>query len=134
MSVRRRKKEESGQGVGLSKIIKILFAFIFIVLLVTVGGTVTYYVMTLDLPGIDALKDYRPSIASSVYDENDELIDEFFMEDRKVIKINDVPKMVQHAFVSAEDSRFYQHKGFDLQSIFRAMFKNVEAEIGRAHV
>jgi penicillin-binding protein 1A len=127
MSVRRRKKEESGQGVGLSRILKVLFALIFIILLVTVGGTVTYYAMTLDLPGIDALKDYRPSIASSVYDENDELIDEFFLEDRKVIKINDVPKMVQHAFVSAEDSRFYQHKGFDLQSIFRAMFKNVEA-------
>jgi penicillin-binding protein 1A len=83
--------------------------------------------MTLDLPGLDALKDYRPSIASSVYDENNELIDEFFLEDRKVIKITDVPKIVQHAFVAAEDSRFYQHEGFDLQSIFRAMFKNVEA-------
>jgi len=29
--------------------------------------------------------------------------------------------------VAAEDSRFFAHKGFDLQSIFRAVFKNIEA-------
>ena len=127
MPQRRKKTEQAGPGIGLSKILKVLFIFIFIMLLATVGGTVTYYVMTLDLPGIDALKDYRPSIASRVFDENNELIDEFFLEDRKVVKISEVPKVVQHAFVAVEDSRFYQHQGFDLQSIFRAMFKNVEA-------
>ncbi len=87
----------------------------------------TYRVMTKDLPGIDALKDYRPSIASRVLDENDMLIDEFFLEDRKMINIADVPKIVQYAFVAAEDSRFYKHRGVDLLSIFRALFKNVEA-------
>jgi len=96
-------------------------------LLVTVGGTATYYALTLDLPRIDALKDYRPSIASRVYDDNNELIDEFFLEDRKVIKIAEIPKIVQYAFVASEDSRFYQHTGLDIQSIFRAMLKNVEA-------
>ncbi|MRR17146.1 MAG: PBP1A family penicillin-binding protein [Deltaproteobacteria bacterium] len=111
----------------LSKLLKFLFIVVFLLLLITVGGTVTYYVMTMDLPGIDALKDYRPSIASRVLDENDELIDEFFLEDRKMVKIADVPKIVQHAFVAAEDSRFYKHQGVDLLSIFRAVFKNVEA-------
>jgi len=127
MPTRRKKTEETTSTVGLSKVIKVLFIIIFFVLLVTVGGTATYYFMTLDLPGIDTLKDYRPSIASRVYDENNELLDEFFLEDRKLVKINEIPKFVHYAFVSAEDARFYQHKGFDLQSIFRAMFKNVEA-------
>lgn len=127
MPTRKKKKETSESTVGLSKVLKVVFIIIFLILLVTVGGTVTFYIMTLDLPGIDALKDYRPSIASRVYDENNELIDEFFLEDRKVIKISEIPKFVHYAFVSAEDARFYQHKGLDLQSIFRAMFKNVEA-------
>ncbi|MEE9912213.1 MAG: PBP1A family penicillin-binding protein [Deltaproteobacteria bacterium] len=118
---------QSKESFNLSKILKVIFLVVFFILLVTVGGTITYYVMTLDLPGIDALKDYRPSIASRVLDENNELIDEFFLEDRKMVKISDVPKIAQHAFVAAEDSRFYQHQGFDVQSIFRAMFKNVEA-------
>ncbi len=129
MTIRRRKKRDSEtqQGAGLSKVLKVLFIVIFLILLLTVGGTVFFYVMTLDLPGIDALKDYRPSIASRVYDENDDLIDEFFLEDRKMVHISEIPKIAQNAFIAAEDSRFYQHKGFDLQSIFRAMFKNVEA-------
>ena len=127
MPERKKNRGQSGQGVKRSKTLKVLFVVFFLILLTTVGGTVTYYAMTMDLPGIDALKDYRPSIASRVLAENDELIDEFFLEDRKMIKITDVPKIAQVAFVAAEDSRFYKHQGFDLQSIFRAMFKNVEA-------
>ena len=81
----------------------------------------------MDLPGIDTLKDYRPSISSRVYDDNNELIDEFFLEDRKVVRIAEIPKVVHYAFVASEDSRFYRHQGLDIQSIFRAVFKNVEA-------
>ncbi|MBN1470614.1 MAG: PBP1A family penicillin-binding protein [Syntrophaceae bacterium] len=97
------------------------------VLFMTVAGALGYYVFTMDLPGIDALKDYRPSISSRVYDDNNELIDEFFLEDRKLVKMAEVPKVVVQAFVAAEDSRFFEHKGFDLWSIFRAVFKNIEA-------
>ncbi len=107
--------------------IKITLAVFLILFLAAAGGAVTYQVMTKDLPGIDALKDYRPSVASRVLDENDLLIDEFFLEDRKMINIADIPKTVQYAFVAAEDSRFYKHRGVDVLSIFRALFKNVEA-------
>lgn len=127
MAERKKKVRQPGQGVRLSGIMKTLLVVFLLILLLAAGGTAVYNLMTLDLPGIDALKDYRPSIASRVFDENNELIDEFFLEDRKLIKISDVPKIAQHAFVAAEDSRFYQHQGVDLQSIFRAMFKNVEA-------
>ena len=110
-----------------SKIFVLFFGVIVLILTVSIGGTIIYYALTLDLPGIDTLKDYRPSIASSVYDDNNELIDDFFLEDRKIIKLAEIPKAVQYAFVAAEDSRFYQHQGFDIQSIFRALFKNFEA-------
>jgi penicillin-binding protein 1A len=105
----------------------IFLSLVALLLFITVGGSVVYYMLTMDLPGIVTLKDYRPSIASRVYDDNNELIDEFFLEDRKIIKINEIPKIIHHAFVAAEDSRFYQHQGFDMQSITRAMFKNFEA-------
>lgn len=109
------------------KIILFSLGLIFLVLLIVMTGVVAYYVLSMDLPGIATLKDYRPNIASRVYDDNNELIDEFFTEDRKIIKINEIPSIVPAAFVAAEDSRFYQHKGFDIQGIFRAIFKNFEA-------
>ena len=124
---RKKKIKQPGQGVKRSKVLIVSVVMVVLIMITAIGGTIAYYVMTLDLPGIDALKDYRPSIASRVFDENNELIDEFFLEDRKLVKISEVPKIAQYAFVAAEDSRFYQHQGFDLRSIFRAFFKNVEA-------
>jgi len=97
------------------------------VLLAFIASSITFYVIFKDLPSIAALKDYRPSIATRVYADNNELIDEFFLEDRKLIKLPDVPKIALQAFVAAEDARFYQHKGFDLFSMVRAFLKNVEA-------
>jgi penicillin-binding protein 1A len=124
---RQQADDELQEGKKHSKIVTMLFGLIVLILVVTIGGTITYYALTIDLPGIDTLKDYRPSIASSVYDDNNELIDDFFLEDRKIVKIAEIPKIVHYAFVAAEDSRFYQHQGFDIQSIFRALFKNFEA-------
>jgi penicillin-binding protein 1A len=124
---RKQADDELQEGKKHSRIFFLLFGLIVLVLVVTIGGTITYYALTIDLPGIDTLKDYRPSIASSVYDDNNELIDEFFLEDRKIVKIAEIPKAVHYAFVAAEDSRFYLHQGFDIQSIFRALFKNFEA-------
>ena len=122
-----RKETTSKKRKKSSKLFVLALVFIVLTFLITVGGLISYYILTMDLPEIAALKDYRPSIASCIYDDNNELIDEFFLEDRKIIKINEVPKIVHYAFIAAEDSRFYQHQGFDMHSISRALFKNVEA-------
>ena len=41
--------------------------------------------------------------------------------------INKMPSCLTQAVVSVEDTRFYNHKGFDLVGIARAIFVNVEA-------
>ncbi|MGV8057961.1 MAG: penicillin-binding protein 1A [Smithellaceae bacterium] len=123
----RKKKLPKNKKKHRSKLFFVSLGLAVLLLFSIVAGIAVYYILTMDLPGIDALKDYRPSIASRVYDDNNELIDEFFLEDRKIIKIDEIPKIVPAAFIAAEDSRFYQHQGFDLQSISRAMFKNLEA-------
>lgn len=107
---------------------KLLFvAIIMVISAATAAGTFYYYVLVDEIPSIAALKDYRPSIASRVYADNNELVDEFFAEDRKLIKVSELPKRVIMAFVAAEDTRFFQHQGLDLHSITRAFYKNLEA-------
>jgi len=64
-----------------------------------------------NFPASPALKDFRPSIATRVYDDNNELIDEFFLEDRRIVKITECPRYVVQAFVAAEDTRFFEHSG-----------------------
>jgi penicillin-binding protein 1A len=119
--MRKRRRRDSGIGTIL------LVTIIIGLLLTVIGSSIMYYIILKELPSIAALKDYRPSIASRVYADNNELIDEFFLEDRKLVKVSDLPPFVIQAFVAAEDSRFYQHSGFDVQSMTRAFFKNIEA-------
>ncbi len=119
------KKHKTGNPSGIATLLIALM--LTVVALLVIGSTLLYYILLKELPSIATLKDYRPSIATRVYSDNDELIDEFFLEDRKVVRIHDLPPMVVQAFVAAEDARFYQHRGFDLQSISRAFFKNIEA-------
>ena len=89
-----------------------------------VGG---YLYISQDLPRISSLRDYRPAIISTVFDENHRMIAEFFRERRVVVGLPEVPPLLVKAFVAAEDSRFYQHQGVDPFSILRAALKNLEA-------
>ncbi len=99
--------------------IMILFPFL------AVAGGIYLYVIIRDLPDIYSLKDYRPSITTRIYSDNNQLIEEFFIEDRRFVPINRVPKYVAYAFVAAEDSRFFQHEGIDFYGMLRATFKNL---------
>jgi len=43
------------------------------------------------------------------------------------VKIDKIPYFLRQAIISVEDTRFYEHKGFDLFGIARAVLVNVEA-------
>ncbi|MBW2593739.1 MAG: PBP1A family penicillin-binding protein [Deltaproteobacteria bacterium] len=86
-----------------------------------------YFYLSRDLPKISSLADYRPPIITTVYSDDNRKIAEFCRERRIVVPLENIPEKLLQAFVAAEDSRFYKHKGIDLLSIIRAFFKNLEA-------
>jgi penicillin-binding protein 1A len=107
-----------------------LWSFILGIILIAAGagaGLVVYYSISKDLPKITSLADYHPSIITTVYADDNREIAEFFKERRIVIPLSEMPRTLLDAFVAAEDSRFYKHRGIDLISIVRAFFKNLEA-------
>ena len=126
-------KQQSVKDIGKKRakkggIVKRISLWIFVLaLLLTLAGAGFIYFLVDGLPSISSLKDYRPSIITRVYADDGQLIDEFYLEDRKVVHVTDLPKFVIQAFVAAEDARFFRHKGIDTNSIIRAFFKNVEA-------
>ncbi len=77
------------------------------------------------LPRVERLADYSPPIVSQVFGDNGVLVGEFYLERRSVVAVQKIPPRLIQAFVSAEDSNFYQHKGIDYLGILRAAFKNV---------
>src|SRR3989339_183112 len=108
----------------MKKLIKV------VLVLVTVGVLGIFFIMALlfyfsfDLPKIDSLADYRPPIPSQILSKDGVVLAELGVEDRVIAKMDEIPRVILDAFLSAEDDSFYQHKGVDYGGMIRAMLKN----------
>lgn len=74
---------------------------------------------------IASLEDYRPSIVTTVYSDDGEIIKELAWEKRTIVTLTDIPAHLQNAVVTAEDKSFHEHFGIDVVGIFRAFFSNI---------
>ena len=105
-----------------------------IVFLLIVCGTVTLCIgtglawfLSLDIPDIRSVHDYRPLVATMVLDKRGRTIDAIFEQYRIVIDYREMPELLPQAFVAAEDSRYWEHGGLDLWSIGRAAINNIRS-------
>ncbi len=97
------------------------------ILLAGAGLAGLYVYISQDLPRINSLNDYAPSIVTTVFSDDGRKIGEFYRERRIVIPLSQMPKSLINAFIAAEDSRFREHRGVDMLSILRAFIKNFKA-------
>lgn len=77
------------------------------------------------LPSYQKLADYRPPITTRVHAGDGTLIAEFAEEHRVFVPIQAIPEKLQHAFISAEDKKFFEHSGIDFAGLVRATLHNV---------
>lgn len=110
-----------------SLIVKIVFALLGIGLLAGMTGALAFTYFNLDLPKIDKLQDYKPNLASQIISKDGVILAELGLEKREIVEMKDVPVRVIDAFLSAEDDKFFEHKGVDYWGVTRAMFANFKA-------
>lgn len=79
-----------------------------------------FWMYSADLPSHESLAQYTPPTISRIYSGEGKIIDEFAQERRLFVPIEDMPDLVKHAFVSAEDKHFYTHKGYDVTGMVAA--------------
>lgn len=106
----------------------VLYPLLVLVGLVAIGVAIGIIVLVLaypNLPSLDVLTDYRPKIPLRIYSADKQLIGEFGEEHRAVVAIQNVPIVMKHAILAAEDDRFYQHGGIDYLGIVRAAASNL---------
>jgi penicillin-binding protein 1A len=80
------------------------------------------------LPHIPNTEPIFPRLAetSALYDAQGRFITTLHAaEDRTVVPLNKIPKLVQDAVIATEDQRFWDHRGVDLKAILRATYQNV---------
>lgn len=104
-----------------------LWSFVLVGVLAAGTAGVLWYVWSSNLPLISSLREYNPPIITEIYSSDGEVIGRFWDEKRIVISLAEIPRHLIHAFIAAEDARFYEHEGVDIPSIARAFFKNLIA-------
>ncbi|UXI67882.1 penicillin-binding protein 1A [Tahibacter amnicola] len=83
---------------------------------------IAYWLISPRLPSVETLRDVRLQVPLRVYTSDDKLVATFGETRRIPVSIEQVPAKVKNAFLAAEDARFYEHPGFDMQGIFRAVW------------
>ncbi len=86
-----------------------------------------YFYLSLGLPDISSLKNYRPPAVTEILDRRGEPLAYWYKERRFPVPLSQMPPYLIQAFVSAEDARFYEHKGVDFLGILRAAIKDIKA-------
>ncbi|WP_404451683.1 penicillin-binding protein [Virgibacillus necropolis] len=64
---------------------------------------------------------------TTIETKDGEVIAELYNENRTLVSIEQIPKHVQEAFIATEDRRFYEHAGVDIQSVARAVYRDIIA-------
>jgi penicillin-binding protein 1A len=108
--------------------IKNTIASLVILLFIGVSAAVFYFfIVSASLPRLITLEDYKPLVVSEIFASDGQKFGEFFREKRIIIPYSKIPKQLVQAFISAEDSKFFEHGGINFVAIMRATIANIKA-------
>ncbi len=109
---------------------KKLISFILIVILTLailgVAGFCAFiiYIKTIADPRFKVSKLNTPEI-TIIYDKDDKMITKLGSEQREKVNYEELPEVLVDAIVATEDSRFFQHNGFDAPRFLKASIGQV---------
>ena len=122
MSVRNRRARKHSRthivGFGIAGILGFL-ALLVIALAVSAGALVNSWL--LNLPDYQSADAYLVAEPTQVYDADNNVIAEYYLQNRRIVTKDQVSPYVLWGTVDMEDIRFYQHNGIDPQGIVRAV-------------
>jgi penicillin-binding protein 1A len=105
--------------------IKVILVCLLLAVLAAGGAAGTIWYISQDLPSLDSVTTYQPSLVSRVYSDDRQIVGQFFVERRILTPLSDIPQSFIHAVIAVEDARFFEHPGLDVIGIARAGWMNL---------
>ncbi|HHX74950.1 MAG TPA: PBP1A family penicillin-binding protein [Firmicutes bacterium] len=109
-------------------VLAVLFIFFAAATAITAYAAIQHFMQ--DLPAFD-LSVLEPAKTSFLYDKDGELVTPLMgVENRIIVPLDEISPHLVNAFLAIEDYRFYEHPGFDLRGIMRALWFNLTNKSG----
>jgi len=70
---------------------------------------------------IKNLEDIKPVVMTTVFDRHGEPVRDFAIEKRRIVRSQDLPKVLLQSLVASEDQQFYSHWGINFKGTLRAI-------------
>ena len=103
---------------------KIVYRCVLLIIMGMVGVFCLILFLSRDLPSLEQLENYDPDLVTQIYSADGKVLNELFVQKRVFIELDKIPDHMQHAVVSSEDRRFFDHWGLSMRSIARAVMIN----------
>ncbi|MEV5110284.1 PBP1A family penicillin-binding protein [Bacillus sp. LBA3-1-1.1] len=121
-------KEEKPKKKG-SFFKKFLIGCLLLGIVGLVAGVSAFFVMVKDAPKLDKSKLVNP-LSTKFLDKNGNFFYEYGAEKRTHVTYDQIPKVIESAFLATEDARFYKHDGIDFKRTGMAIMENVTGGFG----
>lgn len=121
------KKTKTKKPIKLSTIFASIVLFFMVSALIVAGSGFAYVAnVVANSPKLDPA-DFESAQSTKIYDADGVLIADIGMELRDLITYDDLPQSVVDAFLSIEDSRFFEHNGFDVPRFIKVSLETVSS-------
>ncbi|MCX7878396.1 MAG: PBP1A family penicillin-binding protein [Ignavibacteria bacterium] len=114
----KRKKKKTSRNIS----------FLSLITIILIISTVIYGAYIFEgLPSLSSLEKPKTDLATRIYSEDGELIDQLYIENRTIVSLDVIPKDLINALIATEDRKFFSHWGIDLDRVIKAFIKNLMA-------
>ena len=103
----------------------VLFLTLGILTVIAFGAFFMYIKSISDPTFAEKEKNIKTAESTILYDENGNIFKKLGTEQRTNVKYEDLPDVLVDAIIATEDSRFFQHNGFDLPRFVKAAMGQV---------
>ena len=108
----------------VKKLLKIIYYCVNIIFIFITISLCIFYYYGRDLPSELTLLDYFPLSSTRIYSSEGDILEEYALEHRLVVPLEEIPVIAREAFIIAEDKDFYKHGGISIKGLARAFINN----------